>query len=596
MVALAVLTVVVLMLTLLGRLPGQGGGGSSDAGGASSPPAHSSSTGPTPPASAAPVLQPIAATAALPTAAGLSTALTPLLAQPALGSRVGAAVLDLSTGATLYGHDATDGYSTASTTKLLTAAAALTVLGPQYRIQTTVVPGASAGQVVLVGGGDPTLATAPPAGFVPAPASLPQLARATATALRAAGTTKVTLGYDTTLFTGSRTASTWPADYVTSGVVSPVTALSVDEGRVGLTAEGSAPRVPDPALSAAKAFARQLARQGITVTGAPAPVKAPVGATPLAAVSSPTLTDLLGWMLTTSDNDLAEALAHLVAHASGQPADFPGGVTAVTAAVQGLGLPVDDLRLYDGSGLSTHTRVDPVLLGRLLVLAGSPDHAELRPMLTGLAVAGFSGSLEPPRFGSTLTTFAAGLVRAKTGTLTGVSAMAGTVEDVSGRQLAFVFVADHVPAGGTLAARAAAGPPRGRRRCLRLHDLTPGHEIGPGDVRWPGERRSGPRRLGPRGGHRRTAAPPRPGRDARAGPRRRGGAARRRARGPRPRPRVHRAGRRRRAGAGRGRRPADVGAVQRAGAAPPARADGRADPVHGPWPACRRRCARSGPG
>src|SRR5437762_2784969 len=82
------------------------------------------------------------------------------------------------------------------------AAAALKVLGPQFRIRTTVVQGATAGQVVLVGGGDPTLASAPPTGFVPAPASLPQLARSTASALRAAGTTKVTLGYDTSLFTG----------------------------------------------------------------------------------------------------------------------------------------------------------------------------------------------------------------------------------------------------------------------------------------------------------------------------------------------------------------------------------------------------------
>ena len=127
------------------------------------------------------------------------------------------------------------------------------MLGPQSRIRTTVVRGAKAGQVVLVGAGDPTLASAPPAGFMPARAPLPQLARSTALALRAAGTTRVSLGYDTTLFTGPRTAATWPRAYVTSGVVAPVTALSVDEGRVGRIAEGTAPRVPDPALAAAKA-------------------------------------------------------------------------------------------------------------------------------------------------------------------------------------------------------------------------------------------------------------------------------------------------------------------------------------------------------
>jgi serine-type D-Ala-D-Ala carboxypeptidase/endopeptidase (penicillin-binding protein 4) len=449
---LAVVTVLLLMLTLLGRMPGQSGSAGTAAAGTSGASASSSPSATAVPSSA-PVLEPVGSTAPLPTAAGLTTALGPLLAQPALGPRVGAAVLDVTTGQVLYGRAATTGFSTASTTKLLTAAAALEVLGPQFRIQTTVVRGAKAGQVVLVGGGDPTLATAPPAGFVPAPASLPQLARSTAAALKAAGTTKVTLGYDTTAFTGPRTAATWPPAYVRSGVVAPVTALSVDEGRVGRIAEGTAPRVPDPALAAAKAFARQLAAQGITVTGVPVPAQAPSGATQLGVVSSPTLTDLLGWLLSTSDNDLAEALAHLVAKASGEPADFPGGVTAVTAAVQALGLPAQDLQLYDGSGLSTQTRVDPVLLGRLLVLASGPDHPELRPLVTGLAVAGFTGSLEPPRFTATSTEWAAGLVRAKTGTLTGVSAMAGTVEDVSGRQLAFVFVADKVPAGGTLAAR-----------------------------------------------------------------------------------------------------------------------------------------------
>jgi D-alanyl-D-alanine carboxypeptidase/D-alanyl-D-alanine-endopeptidase (penicillin-binding protein 4) len=452
---LAAITVLVLLLTLLGRMPGQGGSGAdaatSSAGG--SVPATGSAV-PTPAGSAAPVLTPVSATAPVPTAAGLAKVLAPLLSARALGSHVGAVVTDQATGDVLFSYRGDDEFATASTTKLLTAAAALEVLGPDYRIRTTVVPGPKAGQVVIVGAGDPTLASAPPAGFVPAPASLPQLARATALALKASGRTSVQVGYDTSLFTGSRTSAAWPRAYVTSGVVAPVTALSVDEGRVGRIAEGSAPRVPDPALAAAKAFARQLGKQGITVTGTPTAVAAPTGATPMAMVSSPTLSDLLGWMLSTSDNDLAEALAHLVAHAAGQPASFPGGVTAVTAAVQALGLPTDQLQLYDGSGLATQTRVQPEVLGRLLALASTPEHPELRPLLTGLAVAGFSGSLEQPRFAGPSTRWAAGLVRGKTGTLTGVSALAGTVDDVSGRSLAFVFVADRLPAGGTLPARA----------------------------------------------------------------------------------------------------------------------------------------------
>jgi D-alanyl-D-alanine carboxypeptidase/D-alanyl-D-alanine-endopeptidase (penicillin-binding protein 4) len=297
----------------------------------------------------------------------------------------------------------------------------------------------------------------------------------------------VSLGYDSTLFAAPRTAQTWPPTYVSTGVVSPVTALSVDEGRVGSIVEGTAPRVPDPAVAAAKAFARRLVALGIKVTGQPVPVKAPAApaapaaptgsaspssstaaatasgspppalpaaGTTLAEVRSPALSDLVGWMLSTSDNDLAEAVAHLTAIAAGEPADFAGGVAAVSAALQTLGLPLDGLRLYDGSGLTGSTQVSPALLGAVLADAASPAHPNLRPLLTGLAVAGFSGSMAT-RFGDPTTAAAAGLVRAKSGTLTGVSAIVGTVLDASGRELAFVFLADQVPRGGTLVARGA---------------------------------------------------------------------------------------------------------------------------------------------
>jgi D-alanyl-D-alanine carboxypeptidase/D-alanyl-D-alanine-endopeptidase (penicillin-binding protein 4) len=397
---------------------------------------------------------------------------------------VGAVVVDAATGRRLYGSDATGSFAPASTTKLLTAVAALSTLGPDFRIQTRVVAGSTPGQIVLVGGGDPTLATTAPAGFVPAPASLGDLAKATAGALRAAGLTTVTLGYDSTLFVNGRTALTWPSTYVSTGVVAPITALTVDEGRVGAIVEGTAPRVPDPPVSAAQAFARRLAALGIKVTGSPVAVTAPptpaVDPSPtggsassgspgssgsattapvppapgvlLASVRSPALSDLVGWMLSASDNDLAEAVAHLTALATGQPADFEGGVAAVTKADAALGLRVDQMRLYDASGLTKATRATPALLAAVLALAASPAHPELRSILSGLAVAGFNGSLTT-RFEDGSTRAAAGLVRAKTGTLSVVSAIAGTVVDASGRVLAFAFVADQVPAGGTLAAR-----------------------------------------------------------------------------------------------------------------------------------------------
>jgi serine-type D-Ala-D-Ala carboxypeptidase/endopeptidase (penicillin-binding protein 4) len=482
---LSVVTAVVLVLALLGRIPGGGSSAQASADQSSSASASGSTSGPPP---VGPVLVPVGDQGPVPTRAGLARALDPLLGAATLGHHVGVAVVDVTTGRLLFGLSAADGFAPASTTKLLTAAAALSALGPDRRIATTVEAGARPGQVVLVGGGDPTLATVPPHGFVPAPASLPQLAVATAASLRARGTTTVSLGYDSSLFAAPAVAPTWPARYVSSGEVAPTTALSVDEGRVGPIVEGSGPRVSDPALSAAKAFARQLASAGITVRGVPEPVHAPpptgpasasaaasaagssalrgssgsstapIPAAPgtvLAAVQSPTVADMVGWMLSTSDNDLAESLAHLVAVQAGQPATFAGAAAAVTDEVAAMGVPTGGVRLYDGSGLTATTLVAPVVLGQVLALAASPAHPQLRPLATGLAVAGFSGSLAPPRFSEPGAGVGAGVVRAKTGTLTGVSAIAGTVDDANGRVLAFVVLADEVPPTGALAARAA---------------------------------------------------------------------------------------------------------------------------------------------
>lgn len=92
-------------------------------------------------------------------------------------------------------------------------------------------------------------------------------------------------------------------------------------------------------------------------------------------------------------------------------------------------------QFHDGSGLDRADRLTANLLTALLVKAGDPDRPELRPVLTGLPVAGFTGTLT-----SRYTDGAAGVVRAKTGTLTGVNTLAGTVVDQDGRLLAFAFL------------------------------------------------------------------------------------------------------------------------------------------------------------
>ncbi|MGH3305078.1 MAG: D-alanyl-D-alanine carboxypeptidase, partial [Streptosporangiaceae bacterium] len=107
------------------------------------------------------------------TAAGVSRALAPVVSSAALGQSLGVLVTNLATGQVLYASNASAGFTPASTNKLATAVAALKVLGPAARLTTRVVTGAGSGAVVLVGGGDPTLAAGrPPAADYPQPATL----------------------------------------------------------------------------------------------------------------------------------------------------------------------------------------------------------------------------------------------------------------------------------------------------------------------------------------------------------------------------------------------------------------------------------------
>ncbi|MET9144170.1 D-alanyl-D-alanine carboxypeptidase/D-alanyl-D-alanine-endopeptidase [Streptomyces sp. NPDC004042] len=359
----------------------------------------------------------------------LAPVLDPLLENPALGTGRSAAVVDITTGRQLYGQGAGNGLTPASTTKIATAVAALSALGPDHRLTTRAALEPDTGELVLVGGGDPTLTARKDAKGA---ASLRALADATATALAGRGVHQVTLSYDTTLYAG--------ADLHPIGVnenLARVSALMADEGRTDDSAGGPADRVADPAAEAARAFGRFLNEHGVRTT-APGPSKATGRAQTLATVSSPPLSDVVERMLTNSDNDIAEALARQTARASGQRADFAGGARAVAARLKALGLPLAGTAFHDGSGLDRADRLTANLLTALLRTAADPARPGLRPVLTGLPVAGFTGTLADRYTGDG----AAGIVRAKTGTLTGVNTLAGTAVDRDGRLLAFAFLAE----------------------------------------------------------------------------------------------------------------------------------------------------------
>ncbi|MFF5208463.1 D-alanyl-D-alanine carboxypeptidase/D-alanyl-D-alanine-endopeptidase [Streptosporangium sp. NPDC000396] len=397
----------------------------------------------------------------LPAKGTLARRLTEALGDPALGGSVGAVVIDAESGARLFDSGADAGLTPASTTKVVTGVASLASLGPDARLSTRVVRGASPDSIILVGGGDPTLAgSRSPAGLVyPQPASLAMLALRTAKALKAAGVTKVTVAYDDSLYTGPRTASTWKPGYVApQGNVAPVTALMVNEGRV---ASGSRDRVSDPSRTAHGAFVSLLSKYGVTVSRSARRAKAPATAQEIARVDSAPVYALVERMLTLSDNDLAEALARQVAVKEGKPASFDGAAAAVQQVLTRL-KAAEGVQVFDGSGLSPKNRIAPASLARLVAVAASPANSHLHPIISGMPVAGFSGTLGH-RFGKSDSAY--GLVRAKTGTLDGVSTLAGMTTTKSGRLVTFAFMADHVPPGwgkaeaalDRLAATVAAG-------------------------------------------------------------------------------------------------------------------------------------------
>jgi D-alanyl-D-alanine carboxypeptidase/D-alanyl-D-alanine-endopeptidase (penicillin-binding protein 4) len=410
---------------------------------------------------ATPVLAPVGAhatdaqTTAPPTASGLAAMLGAALPPAATGADVGIEVADAGTGQVLYSANAGIPATPASTTKVVTAAAALAGLGPDARFTTTVRQVGDT--VVLVGGGDPTLAVNEyPSSDYPRPATLAQLAAGTARALKARGNRSVRLGYDTALFSGPDMAQGWTDSLISTGNVTPIVALEADQGRLtpGGALEDSddavnfRPRTTDPAGLTVAAFAALLAKDGITVTGPPAETAASASAPVLASVSSPPLAAMADQMLQESNNVIAENLARHVAIARGLPATFAGAATAGLAELRRLGITTP-ISLVDGSGLSSQDAIAPETLIRVLSLAvGTP---KLRGALTGLPVAGFSGTLSAGGsvFGG-IGGPARGVVRAKTGNLATVASLAGLVYDRSGDLLLFAIMAPRVPSADQL--------------------------------------------------------------------------------------------------------------------------------------------------
>jgi D-alanyl-D-alanine carboxypeptidase/D-alanyl-D-alanine-endopeptidase (penicillin-binding protein 4) len=282
---------------------------------------------------------------------------------------------------------------------------------------------------------------------------------------------------DVSRYTGDALAPGWlPAD-VAGGYIAPVEPVMLDGGRAD-PHEDVSPRAAKPATAAAAELARRLGADPDTVTlGSALP-----GAAVLGDVSSPPVQDLVATALRQSDNVLAETLAREVARATGVQPSFAGASQAVLTVLARHGFDVRGAVLVDGSGLSTSDAVPATLLTALLGAAAAPDQpathaaraggagnqttaggagnrttaggagnqttdgvnqsrtAALRPLLVGLPVAGGSGTLADRYHGPSAP--GRGWVHAKTGTLTGVNSLAGTVLDTDGRILVFALLSN----------------------------------------------------------------------------------------------------------------------------------------------------------
>ncbi|WP_024285749.1 D-alanyl-D-alanine carboxypeptidase/D-alanyl-D-alanine-endopeptidase [Cellulomonas sp. KRMCY2] len=379
----------------------------------------------------------------------IAAAASALVADPRMGGSTGVVVADVLTGEVLADVDGARARVPASTAKLITALAAVTALGLDRTLPTVVVQPVP-GEIVLVGGGDMMLAAgAGRPDAVNGRAGLADLAVATGRELRLAGTNEVRLGLDDTLFSGPGLHPGWKPSDIGAGYVAAVAPLAVN---VAKTAdEPYPPRFGDPAMNAAQTFAALLVEQGVVVTGSPVRVAAPAGALELARVESAPVQEIVRYAVHTSDNTITEVLGRLVAIERGLPGSFQGAASAVLAEVATQGATTTGATLADCSGLASGSALPAALLVDLLLMATDPAHVDLLPVVTDLPIGGWQGTLAD-RY---LSEPARGLVRAKTGSLPGVTSLAGTVLTQDGRQLVFAVLADATPAGGQLGPRAA---------------------------------------------------------------------------------------------------------------------------------------------
>lgn len=342
----------------------------------------------------------------------LSARLQTAAADPRLGTFVGQ-IRDVETGDVVWSQNPEQAVRPASATKILTAAAALYELGWNDTIITDVVAGETPGTVVIRAAGDVTISQD----------QLDDLAS------QLEGQSIDTVVVDTSIWTGETFAPGWERIDIDAGYIAPIEPVMIEGGRIG-GSRGDLPRTSTPALDVAAALAQRV---GATTTGQGT---APTEALVLATTESGNLEQRLRRMMEESDNVMAEAIGREVAEKRGVSTDAGSSAQLSMDILAEHGFDLSGVQIVDNSGLSSDNLITPKLLDDILTAAATED--TLRPLLGTLPIAGANGTLVD-RYGELS---GAGWVRAKTGTLTNTSALAGAVTSVSNRVFTFAFVSN----------------------------------------------------------------------------------------------------------------------------------------------------------
>ncbi|WP_333619237.1 D-alanyl-D-alanine carboxypeptidase/D-alanyl-D-alanine endopeptidase [Dietzia sp.] len=400
-----------------------------------------------------PALEDLPADAPEPTPTALAAILDPLAAAPEVGELSGV-VVDNATGEYLWQKDAKRARTPASTTKLLTALAVFSTVPSDHRISTTLAKGTEPGQLVLIPGGDVTTAQSTKSTFFPGTDTLDDFVALA----KESGETFTSLTVAPGPYEGDDMAPGWNPEDIPGGFLTRVQPWMLDAARTD-PAVDEAPREGQPMRAAANQFASRLGidQSAVTVSDKPVAVGDEIG-----DVESGTLADRARNVLDVSDNVGADALCHEAAMEktgiadadpisegkagysdTAQRVSIREATDGVLATLREKGIDTTGTTLSDCSGMSSENKISADVLAQVLHVAAGPDASpQERAMLGGLPIAGGSGTLLDRFAAGTPAAAGAGWVRAKTGTLSGVTTLAGVVATKDGRSLSFALMSE----------------------------------------------------------------------------------------------------------------------------------------------------------